>query len=82
MMYYGLGSRPGPIDNSDLIGEFEGEIKLNLMQNHDFLLVPPNIWDKLYEWYGGGPIISRERYYEHKSGKFLYDLYPPILSGY
>jgi hypothetical protein len=39
--------RPGQIDNSDLQGEFEGELKLNILNNHDYVLVPEEAWNSL-----------------------------------
>ena len=34
-------------------------MKQNLTKNEDYILVPPCVWDVLYELYGGGPPLPR-----------------------
>ena len=51
------------IDNSDAIirgslGSFEA-MKPDLKKDVDYVLVPPRVWDILYELYGGGPPLPR-----------------------
>ena len=77
-----FGEMPGPIDNWDLIGEYEGDLKKNLLKNHDFIIVCESIWNHLYDVYGCNKIFKRMRYYDENTRKFWYDLYPPILYGY
>ncbi|AEE82901.1 ubiquitin-specific protease 10 [Arabidopsis thaliana] len=57
-------SRPGPIDNHDII---ESESDVNdpqlrrlLMERVDYVLVPQEVWKRLVEWYSGGPPIERK----------------------
>lgn len=59
--------RPSSIDNSDLIYEPTSEnsslaIELHdtLVEGTDYILLPEGVWNKLYEWYGGGPILARK----------------------
>ncbi|KAH0786150.1 Clan CA, family C19, ubiquitin hydrolase-like cysteine peptidase [Histomonas meleagridis] len=42
-----------PIDNTNILEN--GSIKKSLMEGFDFKVVSKEIWDKFYEWYGGGP---------------------------
>lgn len=49
--------RPGPIDNSDIIqngnGSGEGddlEVRRNLEEGQDYVLVPQQVWEKLFCW--------------------------------
>lgn len=46
--------RPGPIDNSDLIENGNGgdvELRRNLEEEQDYVLVPQQVWEKLFHWY-------------------------------
>ncbi|XP_022958477.1 ubiquitin carboxyl-terminal hydrolase 9-like isoform X2 [Cucurbita moschata] len=58
--------RPGPIDNSDIIingGDSENnelEIERFLVERRDYVLVPGEVWEKLYDWYKGGPPLPRK----------------------
>lgn len=59
--------RPGPIDNSDIIqngnGSSEGddlEVRRNLEEGQDYVLVPQQVWEKLFCWYKGGPALPRK----------------------
>ena len=48
--------RPGPIDNSDIIingGDSENnelEIERFLVERRDYVLVPGEVWEKLFDW--------------------------------
>lgn len=48
--------RPGPIDNSDIVSngnEWDGndmEILRTLEEGRDYVLVPQEVWEKLFEW--------------------------------
>ncbi|XP_057483966.1 ubiquitin carboxyl-terminal hydrolase 5-like isoform X1 [Actinidia eriantha] len=59
--------RPSAIDNSDLIYEAESEnstigIELHdtLVEGTDYILLPQEVWNQLYIWYGGGPTLARK----------------------
>lgn len=67
----GLSSlkRPSGIDNSDLIPDGPSEdsdpdssvvIHDTLLEGRDYVLLPQQVWDQLYSWYGGGPSLSRK----------------------
>lgn len=59
--------RPSSIDNSDLICESASEdptmgIELNdnLVEGTNYILLPKEVWNQLYAWYGGGPTLARK----------------------
>ncbi|XVE68508.1 hypothetical protein DITRI_Ditri09bG0073600 [Diplodiscus trichospermus] len=60
--------RPSGIDNSDLItdGPSESnpdsgvEIHDTLLEGRDYVLLPLQVWNQLFSWYGGGPALSRK----------------------
>ncbi|XP_006344353.1 ubiquitin carboxyl-terminal hydrolase 5 [Solanum tuberosum] len=59
--------RPSSIDNSDLIyeatsGDSSAGIDLHdtLVEGTDYILLPQEVWNQLYEWYRGGPILPRK----------------------
>eukprot|EP01121_Diplochlamys_sp_Union-15-3_P013597 TRINITY_DN4249_c0_g1_i1.p1 TRINITY_DN4249_c0_g1~~TRINITY_DN4249_c0_g1_i1.p1 ORF type:complete len:142 (-),score=17.94 TRINITY_DN4249_c0_g1_i1:140-565(-) len=56
---YESATKPDQIDNSELIAQ-DGELKSSQMEGSDYSLVPRSVWDKLHEWYGGGPKIERQ----------------------
>lgn len=49
----------GPIENTHLLEEDGEELKKSINENFDFTIVNQATWDKLFEWYGGGPTIAR-----------------------
>ena len=63
-------ARPGPLSNQALLdltadayspgmnGSYE-LMKQDLERDRDYVLVPPGVWDMLYELYGGGPPLPR-----------------------
>ncbi|GAX27128.1 hypothetical protein FisN_13Lh324 [Fistulifera solaris] len=64
--------RPRSLSNSRLVEKTDGdgvyiagalgsyEMMKNLLQiNEDYILVPPGVWNVLYELYGGGPPLPR-----------------------
>jgi len=58
------GLEPGEMDNTGLLREFKGkfpmsEIRRDLQQIRDYFTVPEPVYNKLEEWYHGGPKISR-----------------------
>ncbi len=50
-----IGERPREIYNNVLEGEFEEVLKLELVENRDYVLVAEKVWNSLKEIYGGGP---------------------------
>ncbi|KAM7496314.1 hypothetical protein LguiA_020728 [Lonicera macranthoides] len=59
--------KPSGIDNSDLIYEaaFEAsttgvELHDTLVEGTDYILLPQEVWNQLYAWYGGGPTLARK----------------------
>lgn len=60
-----MAERPGPIDNSDIISDehCEGdhlELRRMLEEERDYVLVPQQVWGKLFDWYKGGPALPRK----------------------
>ncbi|GMH26056.1 hypothetical protein Nepgr_027899 [Nepenthes gracilis] len=58
--------RPSSIDNADLIYDAASddssasELHDTLVEGRDYILLPQEVWDQLYSWYGGGPILGRK----------------------
>ncbi|KAK2416497.1 ubiquitin carboxyl-terminal hydrolase [Trifolium repens] len=59
--------RPADIDNYDLIdntGPDDSstgiEIHDTLLEGRDYVLLPQEVWDQLFKWYGGGPTLARK----------------------
>lgn len=70
--------RPSAINNSDIEGELKGTLKANLVEHHDFVLVPEELWLHLTEWYGGGPAFPRKALPSCGGGGV--ELYPSLIS--
>ncbi|KAE9619095.1 hypothetical protein Lal_00046907 [Lupinus albus] len=60
-----IAARPGPIDNSDIISTENNcndnslDIRRALEEGTDYVLVPQEVWERLLEWYKGGPALPR-----------------------
>ncbi|KAK4787420.1 hypothetical protein SAY86_011253 [Trapa natans] len=59
--------KPGVIDNSDLIYDCASEetstgidIHDTLLEGRDYVLLPHEVWNQLFTWYGGGPALPRK----------------------
>ncbi|XWS08194.1 hypothetical protein CRYUN_Cryun41cG0058900 [Craigia yunnanensis] len=61
--------RPSGIDNSDLISDrpledssiVSGvEIHDTLLEGRDYVMLPQQVWNQLYIWYGGSPTLLRK----------------------
>ncbi|XP_073317409.1 ubiquitin carboxyl-terminal hydrolase 5-like [Primulina huaijiensis] len=59
--------RPSSIDNSDLVDEnvsedsdMDIELHDTLVEGTDYILLPREVWNQLYMWYGGGPVLARK----------------------
>ncbi|KAH3763353.1 ubiquitin carboxyl-terminal hydrolase 15 [Pelomyxa schiedti] len=50
--------RPGPIRNSELLGE-DGELKHSVLELTHYEVVSGVVWNTLKGWYSGGPDIPR-----------------------
>ncbi|XP_022722128.1 ubiquitin carboxyl-terminal hydrolase 9-like isoform X2 [Durio zibethinus] len=83
-----MAERPGPIDNSDIVENGsdcdckDNEIQLRRMltEGQDYVLVPQGVWEKLYEWYKGGPSLPRKMILQgfyHR--KYNVEVYPLCL---
>ncbi|XP_044477487.1 ubiquitin carboxyl-terminal hydrolase 9-like [Mangifera indica] len=74
--------RPGPIDNSDLTensndGEGDAlELRRNLVEGQDYVLVPQQVWEKLFHWYKGGPALPRKMICEGNTREKRVEVYP------
>ncbi|CAL0316655.1 unnamed protein product [Lupinus luteus] len=61
-----IAARPGPIDNSDIISNENNcddnnlDIHRSLEEGTDYVLVPQKVWERLLEWYKGGPALPRK----------------------
>lgn len=88
-----MSERPNSVNNSDLEGEFKGELRRKLVEHHDYLLVPEEMWKNLMEWYGGGPVFPRKvvAFRVRKLSSIVnnslryvsstaVDLYPPLIT--
>ncbi|KAG7599055.1 Peptidase C19 ubiquitin carboxyl-terminal hydrolase [Arabidopsis suecica] len=57
-------TRPGPIDNHDIIDSesdaSDPQLRIMLEEGVDYILVPQQVWRKLVEWYKGGPPLPRK----------------------
>lgn len=62
LMTLDISERPGPIDNSDIIVGSGGDPQLHrtLEEEQDYKLIPCQVWEKLHEWYKGGPALPRK----------------------
>jgi ubiquitin carboxyl-terminal hydrolase 4/11/15 len=49
---------PGKIDNRHLLDNND-KVKRGLHEKYDYMIFGVDIWKKLVEWYGGGPLISK-----------------------
>ncbi|PHU27926.1 Ubiquitin carboxyl-terminal hydrolase 9 [Capsicum chinense] len=79
-------SRPGPIDNSDIIikeadsGGDDPQIRRTLEEGRDYVLVPQEVWEKLFEWYKGGPALPREMISVGDAKQLSVEVFPLCLN--
>ncbi|KAI8019132.1 Ubiquitin carboxyl-terminal hydrolase 10 [Camellia lanceoleosa] len=78
--------KPGPIDNSDIVlngndtkcGDLE--LRRALQEGCDYVLVPRLVWEKLFDWYKGGPTLPRKLISQGDVNKqFNVEVYPLCL---
>uniref|UniRef100_A0A2P2KY21 Ubiquitin carboxyl-terminal hydrolase n=1 Tax=Rhizophora mucronata TaxID=61149 RepID=A0A2P2KY21_RHIMU len=62
-----MADAPGPVDNSDIViengtGTVADDLELipNLLEGKDYVLLPQKVWEKLVQWYSGGPALPRK----------------------
>ncbi|CAN6882492.1 unnamed protein product [Brassica oleracea] len=77
-------TRPGPIDNHDIIDSesdaSDPQLLKNLEDAVDYVLVPEQVWKKLVEWYKGGPPIERKLISQgFHSKSYSVEVYPLCL---
>lgn len=77
-----IGDRPPQIDNTDIEGEYSGELQKNIMKNHDYITIPKEAWKRLFGWYGGGPAFKRKRIVDVQKNCNIIELYPPLIIGF
>lgn len=70
--------RPGRIDNSKLMEEDGNRLRADLTEKKEYVIVCEPLWELLYSWYGGGPVISR-RVVRSLNQKLELELYPLFL---
>ncbi len=72
------GSRPESIDNSVLAEDKSGppQLRRGLLDLQDYTLVPEPVWDKLVEWYGGGPRFMRPSIEVGLKKRVVVEVYP------
>ncbi|KAL5551499.1 hypothetical protein UlMin_001675 [Ulmus minor] len=78
--------RPGPIDNSDIVLKENGsegnefELCRMLEEGQDYVLVPQEVWEKLLDWYKGGPALPRKMIRQGVLfSTFVVEVYPLCL---
>ena len=52
-------NHPGPIDNTQLKGSYDGELSRNIIEGKYYILLPGKIASKLFAHYTGGPNFPR-----------------------
>ncbi|KAF5477969.1 hypothetical protein F2P56_004572 [Juglans regia] len=82
-----MADRPGPIDNSDIVldnNDCESndlEVRRGLHEGADYVLVPQEAWEKLSDWYKGGPALPRKLILQGvKQHQFNVEVYPLRLN--
>mmetsp|Transcript_39815 Transcript_39815/g.64580 ORF Transcript_39815/g.64580 Transcript_39815/m.64580 type:complete len:894 (-) Transcript_39815:121-2802(-) len=76
---YSSSYSPGTIDNYSILAPSRTELLPGLMEEIDYALIPPDAWNLLHSWYGGGPAISRQVLKRKLGGsrtEFFVEVYP------
>lgn len=78
--------RPGVIDNTDIIvnggdnKDDDPQLLRTLVEGHDYILVPQEVWSKFTEWYKGGPALPRKMISVGAQQKqFIVEIFPLSL---
>ncbi|XP_071919335.1 ubiquitin carboxyl-terminal hydrolase 9-like isoform X3 [Coffea arabica] len=76
--------RPGPIDNSDLVlngsDGADPQLLRTVEEGRDYVLVPKDVWERLYAWYKGGPVLARKMISAGDSKQFHVEVFPLCLT--
>ena len=70
--------RPGAINNSNLMEDDELRLLSNLTEKKEYMIISESLWNAIYHWYGGGPVISR-RVIRASNKNLELELYPLLL---
>ena len=70
--------RPGSINNSNLMENDQLRLLSNLTEKKEYMIITDALWNAIYHWYGGGPVISR-RVIRASNKKLELELYPLLL---
>ena len=71
-----LYSRPGPVENHDLLQKRNCLLlKNNLIEHHNYVALPPDLWKHIYAWYSADWSIVRFLK-RHSAEGVILDLYP------
>ncbi|XP_010542043.1 PREDICTED: ubiquitin carboxyl-terminal hydrolase 9-like isoform X2 [Tarenaya hassleriana] len=78
-------TRPGPIDNFDIVESgsdtSDPQLRRMLEEGIDYVLVPQEVWTKLVEWYKGGPPLPRKMICQgFYSKSYSVEVYPLCLT--
>eukprot|EP01041_Mallomonas_annulata_P002523 gene2523-4905_t len=75
---------PGPIKNDSIISiENPSQLKENLLEQQDYVLLPQKAYDILFEYYGGGPPLPRKVISVGSSHAALQiEIYPILVNIY
>ncbi|KAK3001689.1 hypothetical protein RJ639_020415, partial [Escallonia herrerae] len=77
--------RPGPIDNTNIVSNGSNSVAddpqllRTLEEGLDYVLVCREVWEKLFEWYKGGPALPRKMISLGVNEKFMVEVYPLCL---
>lgn len=74
--------RPGPIDNTDIVAngnQDDPQLLRTLEEGRDYVLVPQEVWERLYGWYRGGPVLPRKMISAGDSKQFSVEVFPLCL---
>ncbi|KAG5593506.1 hypothetical protein H5410_044020 [Solanum commersonii] len=79
-------NRPGRIDNSNIIireadsGDDDPQLLRTLEEGRDYVLVPQEVWEKLSEWYKGGPALPRKMISVGDAKQLSVEVFPLCLN--
>ncbi|XP_059662124.1 ubiquitin carboxyl-terminal hydrolase 9-like [Cornus florida] len=77
--------RPGPIDNTDIVlkgsdsEDEDPQLLRTLEEGRDYVLVPQEVWEKLFYWYTGGPTLVRKLISQGIQKTFIVEVYSLCL---
>ena len=74
-MSYTQSARPTDVENGFIL-ESGGQLRKELRENFDFIILPQEAWELLTKWYQGGPEIKRQTIQAANEQQPHVDLYP------